>query len=43
MKAIIALLFLFCFLFSSCSKKDYSNTEKQEEEKQEVLSQETID
>jgi hypothetical protein len=42
MKAIIVLL-LSCFLFSACSKKDYSNTEKHEEEKQEVVSQETID
>jgi len=41
MKAIIVLL-LVCFLFSSCSKKDYSNTEKHEEENQEVVSQETI-
>jgi len=28
-------------LFSFCSKRDYSNTKKQEEEKQEVLGQET--
>jgi len=42
MKTIIVLL-LCCFLFSSCSKRDYSNSEKQEEEKQEVLSQEILD
>jgi len=39
----IAVLLLFCFLFCSCSKKDYPNTEKQKEEKHEVLSQEILD
>jgi len=42
MKAITVLL-LCCFLFFSCLKKDYSNTEKQEEVKQEAFSQEIID
>jgi len=37
------VLLLFCFLFCSCLKKDYSNTERQKEEKQEVLSQEILD
>jgi len=37
----IAVLLLVSFLFSSCSKRDYSNTEKQEVLSQEISGQET--